>query len=91
MTIVVWNFSLFFFIPWDLWGPVLQTFLWNPDEQGVKQLPSLLLWHWGLRARQSKYWRHLHLMCIAMPRRAGMGRIKAVGSFPSFLHDTSWK
>lgn len=91
LTTVVWKLPSFFFL-FTLrgWGPVLQTPLWNPGEQGVKQQPSLLLWCWGLWARQSQYWRHLHLMCIAMPRRAGMGGNKAMGSF-SFLHDTSWK
>lgn len=46
MTTVVWNLSPFLFHTFaSCEGEVQsQTFLRNPDEQGVKQLPSLLLW-----------------------------------------------
>lgn len=49
--------------------------VWISDEQGVQQLPSLLLWHWGLGARPSKCWRHPHLCALQrVGRREGRGR-----------------
>lgn len=39
----------------------------------VQQLPSLLLWRWGLRARPSKRWRHLHLCTSTSGMEGGKG------------------
>lgn len=51
-----------------------------PDEQSAQRLPSLLLWHWGLQARPSKCWRHLHLCALQQARRGGMdGEGRVIG------------
>lgn len=82
-TTVAWHF--FLFLPSKLWQQTHAEHhpVWMCDGQGVQQLPSLLLWHWGLRARPSKCWRHLHLCALQRSRRGGRdgrdGENKVIG------------